>query len=222
MRLTSAPRRRVTNPKSSPGWAPEPAPTVTVSIALPPGASRSVGEAVIVAPGDALWLWSPTCHVPSPPPASETVSASCLLGVAVVARFSSPNESDCGSVKASGLSAPGSQASPAPSSSTDASVVRLVSENAGAAVDISADLTCFGVQPGCRCRSNATEPAMCGVAMLVPSKTANGEPANSDSVEERICAPGADTSGLSLCSNGVGPAEEKLVITPERPVAISS
>src|SRR6478735_12333470 len=177
-------------------------------MALPPGPTRNDGETSIVAPTEALCGWSCTCHVPSPPPASETVITSCLPGVPV-ARFSSPNESDCGSVKISGLSALGSQASPAPSSSTDASVFRLVSENAWPAVDISADLTCFGVQPGCRCRSNAAAPAMCGVAMLVPSKTANDEPpVNSGSVDERTCAPGAEMSGLSMCANGVGPAEE--------------
>jgi hypothetical protein len=57
--------------------------------------------------------------------------------------------------------------------------------------------------------------------MLVPSNTANGAPANSCSVEERICPPGAVTSGLSRWSKFVGPAEEKLVITPLRPVWIS-
>ena len=73
-------------------------------------------------------------------------------------------------------------------------------------------LTCRGVQPGCRWSSSAAAPATCGAAMLVPSKTANGAPANSGSVEERICPPGADTSGLSWWPNGVGPADEKLVI----------
>ena len=60
---------------------------------------------------------------------------------------------------------------------------------------------------------------MCGVAMLVPSKTAKGEPANSGSVEERICPPGAEMSGFSWWPKSVGPAEEKLVITP-RPVGL--
>ena len=63
---------------------------------------------------------------------------------------------------------------------------------------------------------------MCGVAMLVPSKTANGEPANSGSVEERTCAPGAEMSGFSRWPKSVGPADEKLVMMPERPVWISS
>ncbi len=145
---------------------------------------------------------------------------SCLL-CGPFDTFRSPNESDCGSVKASGLSAEGSQARPAPSSSTGASVVLFVSEKAGPAVDISADLTCFGVQPGCRCRSSAAEPAMCGVAMLVPAKTAKGEPANSGRVEDRICAPGAEMSGFSWWPKSVGPADEKLVITPARSVCIS-
>ena len=56
--------------------------------------------------------------------------------------------------------------------------------------------------------------------MLVPSKTANGEPpVNSGRVEERIWPPGADTSGLRRCPNAVGPPEEKLVTTPLRPVS---
>ena len=190
-------------------------------LALPPGASSTVGSTSSEAPVVALCGWISTCQVPSPPPASETVSRSCLL-CAPGTVFSSPNESDCGSVKTSGLSAVGSQARPAPSSSTEASVVLLVSEKAGPAVDISADLTCFVVQLGCRCRSSAAEPAMCGVAMLVPSKTANGEPANSGSVEDRTCAPGAEMSGFSRWPKSVGPAEEKLVITPARPVWISS
>ncbi len=59
--------------------------------------------------------------------------------------------------------------------------------------------------------------------MLVPSKTANGgPPVNSGSVEERICPPGADTSGLSRCSKAVGPAEEKLVTMPLRPLSMRS
>ena len=57
--------------------------------------------------------------------------------------------------------------------------------------------------------------------MLVPSKGANGEPANSGSVE-RISPPGAATSGLSRCPNAVGPAEEKLVTTPDLPFFASS
>src|SRR5712692_9657574 len=147
-------------------------------LALPPGARSTDDCTSSEAPVVALCGWISTCQVPSPPSASETVSRSCWLGAPGIV-FSSPYESDCGSVKTSGLSAEGSHARPAPSSRTDASAVLLVSEKAGPAVDISADLTCFGVQLGCRCRSSAAEPAMCGVAMLVPSNTANGEPANS-------------------------------------------
>ena len=58
--------------------------------------------------------------------------------------------------------------------------------------------------------------------MLVPSKEANGEPPVAlRSVAERISPPGAATSGLSACPNAVGPPEEKLVTTPERPVMTS-
>jgi hypothetical protein len=79
---------------------------------------------------------------------------------------------------------------------TGASVVAAVSANAGRAVDISADFSCFGVQFGCSSTSSAAAPAMCGDAKLVPSRYANSAPANSTSVDDMICAPGADTSGL--------------------------
>src|SRR3954454_3574839 len=111
---------------------------------------------------------------------------------------------------------------PAPSSVTAASFVRSVLPQAAPALDISADLTCCGDQAGCRWTSSATAPATCGAAMLVPSNTANGEPAFSGRVEERISGPGAATSGLSKCPNGVGPADEKLVTTPPRLVTMSS
>ena len=99
--------------------------------------------------------------------------------------------------------------------------MRAVSPHAGCAEVISADFTCSGDQPGCCCSSSAAAPETCGAAMLVPSKTANGAPANSGSVEERICPPGAATSGFSLWSKLVGPPEEKLVMIPLRPVWIS-
>ena len=98
---------------------------------------------------------------------------------------------------------------PPPSSSTEASLVRAVSPQAGPAEDISADFTCPGVQPGCCWSRSAAAPATCGAAMLVPSKTANGAPANSRSVEERICPPGAATSGLSRWSKFVGPGRRE-------------
>jgi hypothetical protein len=87
---------------------------------------------------------------------------------------------------------------------------------------MSADFTCCADHVGWSWRSSAAEPATCGVAMLVPSKTAKGEPANSGRVEERICPPGADTSGLSRWRKSVGPADEKLVITSPRPFSTSS
>jgi hypothetical protein len=59
--------------------------------------------------------------------------------------------------------------------------------------------------------------------MLVPSKTANGEPpVNSGRVEDRIWPPGAARSGLSRSWKAVRPAEEKLVMMPLRPVSIRS
>src|SRR5581483_3391895 len=133
-----------------------------------------------------------------------------------------PNDSDSGSVKICGSAASVSRARPAPSSSTDASFDRAVSPHAGPAVDISADFTWPGDQNGCSWRRSAAAPLMCGVAMLVPLKTANGAPANSGSVDERISPPGAEMSGFSSWPNGVTPPDEKIVIVPPRPVSMSS
>ena len=125
-------------------------------------------------------------------------------------------------MKTIGLSARPTLIRPAPSIRTEASVVRLVSPQAGPAVDISADLTCGALQAGCRWRSRAAAPETCGAAMLVPSKTANGSPIVSRSVDERMEPPGAERSGLRSWPNGVRPAEEKLIGVPPRPVSISS
>ena len=71
--------------------------------------------------------------------------------------------------------------------------------------------------------SSAAAPATCGVAMLVPSSTANGEPpVNDGEVEERIWPPGAATSGFRRSSKLVSPAEEKSVTMPLRPVSTCS
>ena len=56
--------------------------------------------------------------------------------------------------------------------STEASTVRLESPQAGPAVAMSADFTCFGVHDGCRWRSSATAPATCGAEKLVPPRIA--------------------------------------------------
>src|SRR5438874_11447959 len=87
---------------------------------------------------------------------------------------------------------------------------------------MSADLTCFGLQFGCRSTSSAAAPAMCGEAKLVPSRYANCAPANSTSVDDMICAPGAEMSGLSRWPKSVNPADEKLVgVEPFRCVSTS-
>ncbi len=62
---------------------------------------------------------------------------------------------------------------------------------------------------------------MCGAEKLVPSRIAYWSPANSGSVDERICAPGPITSGFSACPNGVRPPAEKLVGTPAQVVGTS-
>ena len=99
--------------------------------------------------------------------------------------------------------------------------MRAVSCHAAPAVDISADLICAGVQLGCRCTSSAAAPATCGVAIDVPAKTENVDPVVSGGVEERTSSPGAEMSGFRNQPKSVGPADEKLVITPLRPVWIS-
>src|SRR5262245_33051891 len=137
-----------------------------------------------------------------------------------------PKESDCGSVKTRGLSAVAVRTSPAPWTSTEASCVRLVSAKAGPAVDISADFICGAVQVGWRWVRSAATPATCGAEKLVPSRTAYASrsdwpPANSGSVDERIWAPGAVTSGLRACPNGVSPDDVKLVGTPAHVVGTS-
>ena len=174
-----------------------------------------------VAPGVAACETSETVHVPAPLPASVTRTSSALLAAAC-STLRSGNDSDTGSVKSRGSTAPGSATSPPPSSVTGASCVRAVSAHAGPAVETSADFTFAGVHVGCSWSSSAAAPATCGVAIDVPSKTANRDGFVFGSVDERICPPGAERSGFSACPNAVGPADEKLVITPLRPVSSSS
>ena len=99
--------------------------------------------------------------------------------------------------------------------------MRAVLPQAGPAVDISADLTSHGDQPGCCWSSSAAAPATCGVAIEVPAKTENVSPVVAGGVEESTSRPGAEMSGFSMCPKSVGPADEKLVITPARLVWIS-
>src|SRR5262245_61631397 len=212
---------RTTKPMLSPGAASAAAEALTVKSAKPPGLSAARAVAVMLAPVVAACDWIVTDQLPAPLPASLTRTIMSFLA-APATTLSRANESDEGLVKICGSSARPTLASPAPCSVTAASCVRAVLAHAGPAVDITADLTCSGVHVGWCWRSSATAPATCGAAMLVPSKTANGEPANSGNVEERIAPPGAATSGFSRWPNAVGPAEEKLVTTPLRLVAMSS
>jgi len=93
-----------------------------------------------------------------------------------------------------------------------------VSPHAGPAADISADLTCHGDHVGCCWSRSAAAPATCGVAIEVPAKTEKVEPVVSGGVEDRTSSPGAETSGLRSWPKSVGPADEKLVMTPLRSV----
>src|SRR5919109_3356073 len=114
-------------------------------------------------------------------------------------------ERELGVVKMRGSAADGSHTSPPPSSGTGASCVRAVSPQAGCAVEASADLISCGVQSGWSWMSSAADPATCGVAIDVPSKTAKRDGSVFASVDERTDPPGAETSGLSKWPNGVRP-----------------
>ncbi len=189
---------------------------------VPPGGTVTIAASGVTdAPELADCASIETVQAPAPPPASLSETNSGLRAPAL-AVFRKPNESELGLAKSFGLFAVATLTRPAPSSSTEASCVRAVLPQAGPAVVIRADLTCCGVQAGCCWSSSAAEPETCGADMLVPSKTAKFEPANSVSVEERICPPGAARSGLSAWVKLVGPADEKLVTIPLRPVWISS
>ena len=224
MRRVTAPFVSTTKPMLSPGVrgggrvrrSPADRPS-------PPGASdgqRRHGDRRAAASRSAAC--SVTDHVPAPPPAS-VICRSVPRDAAPPVMSSSPSESDAGSVKTCGLSARATLISPAPSSVTGASCVRSVLPHAGPAVDISADLTCCVDHVGCRWTSSAAAPATCGAAMLVPSKTANGEPANSrQRGGEDLPARRGDVRLQQMAERRRARAEEKLVTIPLRPVSMSS
>ena len=68
---------------------------------------------------------------------------------------------------------------------------------------------------------SAAAPETWGAEKLVPSSTAYWSPANSGSVDEITCAPGAIKSGFNAWPNGVRPPAEKLVGTPAQVVGTS-
>src|SRR3954466_10580529 len=221
MRRDTVPFVRTTKPMSSPVAAPEVACAVTDRSTSPPGASAASGGTVIVVPPDAVCGCSVTVHVPAPLPASVTWRIE-LRDTGPFVTFRSLSDTDAGSVKICGSFARATLIRPAPSSVTAASVVRSVLPHAGPPVDISADFTYYLDHVGCCWTSSAAAPVTWGADMLVPSKTANGEPANSVSVEERICPPGAARSGFNRCPNAVGPAPEQRVTMALSPVAAAS
>ena len=135
----------------------------------------------------------------------------------------SSKESDDGVVKICGSAALGSATRPPPSSVTGASSVRAVSAYAGPAVETSADLTC-SERPAAvelqqergrardvrrRHRRAVEDREARRVDVVGGSRRGSGR-------------PGAETSGFRSWPNAVGPADEKLVITPLRPVSSSS
>src|SRR5690242_15845435 len=86
---------------------------------------------------------------------------------------------------------------------------------------MSADFTCQADHVGCCWSSRAAAPATCGVAIDVPANTENVDPVVAGGVEESTSSPGAAMSGFRKWPKSVGPADEKLVITPLRLVGIS-
>src|SRR5580765_2206923 len=162
-------------PMLSPGVAFAATCVDTGTSTVPPGASTARGGTEIVVPLVALCACSVTDQAPAPLPASVS-SRSLPRDAAPPVMSRSPSEIDAGSVNTCGLSARATLISPLPSSVTAASFVRSVLPQAGPAVDINADLTCRAHHVGGRWTSSAAAPATCGVAMLLPSNTANGEP----------------------------------------------
>ena len=190
------------NPASSPSCAP----TGTAAPRMKaPGTLTWVGT-VTVTPSTEVMSWTDASQVPVPPPASASASSRESLAPG----RTRPNETLVGAANTSGTSAPGRSIRPPPSRSGETSFPRLLSAETGLPVRTSADFTWAGVQVGWRCRSSATAPATCGAAMLVPSQAAQS-PSRRGS-DERICTPGAATSGFSWRLIGVGPPEEKSAI----------
>src|SRR5207244_650165 len=207
-------------PKLSPVTAPATARTLTGMLTSPPGPTSTAPVTSIATPVVCACGATDTVHVPAPPPASEIVSSIDFFCEPVETSIFS-YESDCGPVRILGSPAAATSARPAPCSHTGASCVRAVSPHAGPAVDIRADLTCGVVHVGWCCTSSAAAPATCGVAIDVPAKTENVEPVVNGGVDDRTSRPGAEMSGFKNQPKSVGPADEKLVITPLRPVWIS-
>ena len=125
-------------------------------------------------------------------------------------------------MKSSGSAARGSETSPPPSSVTGASCVRAVSPQAAHGGRDERGLHLrrrpAGMKLEQQCRGG--RHVRRGHGRSVEDREARALVFGR--VDERICPPGAARSGLRSCPNAVGPPEEKLVITPLRPVSSSS
>src|SRR5438128_12501994 len=80
-----------------------------------------------------------------------------------------------------------------------------------------------GVQSGCACLINATEPEVCGVAMLVPLMVAYIGPEFASAqtrlavgAAARTFTPGAEMSGLICPKPCTGPLELKSATSPTK------
>ena len=156
IRRSTSPLRSTTNPVRSASAASGATATSTWSV---PGTS-TVGGTETVARTD-RWRRTLAVHVPTPPPASSSVTALVVTAPSA----SRPSERPVGRAVRSGASAAATSTSPAPPRIGSAA---LSPSSTGRAVVTSADFTCATVQLGWRCRSSAAAPATCGAAMLVP------------------------------------------------------
>ena len=130
---------------------------------------------------------------------------------------------ETGSVKSRGSAARGRLTRPPPSSSTDASLVRAVSPQAGPAVETRADLTWRGDHDGWSWKSRAAASATCGVAIEVPSKTAKRVCAVERAAKieaEDLAAGCGDVRRTGRARTRPARPTRSSVTTPDRPVDV--
>ena len=95
--------------------------------------------------------------------------------------------------------------------------VRAVSAHAGPAVDTSADLTWRASSPGGAAAGARRRRRRAAPTCSSRRRPRTGPAVTRGSVDDRICPPGAETSGFSRWPKAVGPADEKLVTTSAAP-----
>ena len=162
MRRVTVPRESTTKPVVSPCRA------LLAAVAWSesePGTETLAGAETVVPPAAAC-VCTLTAQGPAPPPASVSETGT----VAESPRWRNRNETSLGAAKTKGVSAAWRSIRPPPSRVGSTSWRCVESVQTGWPVITSADLTCAGVQVGCRWSRSAAPPATCGDAMLVPLK----------------------------------------------------